>query len=247
MAWYKELFVTEDPARLHGYEESEKSRAEVSFIIEKLGLTPGMRVMDLCCGQGKHLVDFARRGFVAVGVDLSDYMLAKCRENIKEAGVGVQVFQCDMRDIEFRNEFDVVINMWTSFAYLESEEEDQKVLDAVARALKPGGWFVIETVNHDSMMRRFLERSWFENTNGDVVMSDRHYNVITGRLYCTETTICKDGRRREISHDIRLYTFTELARMLSTAGLEVTDVWGGFDGSEFTLDSKGVVIAAQRV
>lgn len=246
MAWYKELFAGEDPARLHYYEESEKSQAEVTFIIEKLGLTPGMRVMDLCCGQGKHLVDFARRGYCAVGIELSDYMLDKCRENISREGLNAHIMHSDMREIDFNAEFDVVINMWTSFGYLESEEEDQKVLDQVARALKPSGWFVLDFVNHDSMIKRFLERTWIENTNGDLVTSERHYDPVTGRLHCTEKTLYCDGAKREISHSIRLYTFTELARMLKLAGMTVGSVWGGFDGSELTMDSKHVLVAAQR-
>ncbi|MDO8588739.1 MAG: methyltransferase domain-containing protein [Armatimonadota bacterium] len=128
MAWYKRQFEDEDPHRLSWYAESETSRHEVDFIVEHLGLDPGTRILDLCCGQGRHLVELIRRGYDVVGVDLSAYMLDHCNKALEAAGVHSCLVQSDMREINFYSEFDGVINMRTSFGYLESDEEDQKVL-----------------------------------------------------------------------------------------------------------------------
>ncbi|NLN75524.1 MAG: methyltransferase domain-containing protein [Armatimonadetes bacterium] len=75
MAWYEELFAKEDPARYDIYTESEASQRQVDFIIDALDLDQGARVLDLCCGQGRHLIDLARRGYDVVGLDLSEFML----------------------------------------------------------------------------------------------------------------------------------------------------------------------------
>lgn len=246
MAWYKELFETEDPLRFDLYGESEKSRAQVDFVIEKLALQPGDRILDLCCGHGRHLLDLMKRGYEVVGVDLSEYMLAKCREAAEMEGLKPNLIQADMREINFDSEFDAVINLFTSFGYLESDDEDQKVLDAVSRALKPGGRFIMDIHNRDVFMARFLERSWSENSRGDIILEERWFDPMTGRNSAREITIHADGHRSERRNIVRFFAFTEIAKMLSQAGLKVRTVFGDWEGSEFTRTSKGMLIVSEK-
>ena len=97
MAWYKELFATEDPARFEKYIESDNSRNQVDFVIDKLALEPGAKVLDLCCGQGRHLIDLARRGYDVVGLDLSEYMLEGCKAAAAVEGINPVLVHADMR------------------------------------------------------------------------------------------------------------------------------------------------------
>ena len=246
MVWYKEMFATEDPLRSDKYGESEKSRAQVDFVIEKLALQPGARVLDLCCGQGRHLLDLMKRGYDVVGVDLSEYMLAKCREAAENEGLKPNLIQADMREISFESEFDAVVNLFTSFGYLEDDDEDQKVLDAVSRALKPGGRFIMDIHNRDAFMTRFLDRSWSENSRGDITLEDRQFDPMTGRNTAREITIFADGRRSERTNTVRFFAFTEIAKMLAQAGLKVRTVFGDWEGSEFTRTSRGMLIVAEK-
>jgi len=244
MAWYQDLFAREDPFRNYG--ESEASRAQVDFITEKTEIQPGDRVLDLCCGQGRHLLDLMRRGFDVVGVDLSDYMLGECRKTAAEAGLQPQLVRSDMREIAFENEFDAAFNVFTSFGYLESEDEDQKSLDALARALKPGGRFLVDLLNRDGLMTRFKAKDWVENDRGDLTICDRSFDALTGRIDTREVTAYADGTRAEVRHFIRLYTYNELEKMLGKAGMEVTAAWGGFDSSPFAHDSRRMIVVAHK-
>ena len=246
MAWYQEMFTEEDPLRWGMYGESESSRAQVEFVIDKLALQPGARVMDLCCGQGRHLIDLVRRGYDAVGVDLSEYQLNKCREAAAKEGIQPNLVHADMREIGFDSEFDGVINLFTSFGYLESEEEDRKVLAAVARALKPGGGFLIDCMNRDWLMKAFTERSWEETSRGDLVICERSFDSTTGRINCREIAIHADGSRSERSHSIRLYTYGELESMLSGLGLAIESAWGGFDSSPFHRQARRMIIVSRK-
>ena len=250
MAWYEDLFAGEDPARLDLYEETEHSRSQVTFVIEKLGLQPGARILDLCCGQGRHLIDMVRRGYDAVGVDLSEYMLGKCRQAAAREGIEPQLVRADMRQIRFDSEFDAVINLFVSFGYLESDEEDQKVLCAVARSLKPGGRFFVHVLNRDAVMKtweRESHRWWEENVRGEVtVYLDSILSPLTGRYDTTQVTIHADGHRTERHHSMRIYTYNELERMLGAAGLTVESVYGGYDGSELTIDSRAMIVIARK-
>lgn len=246
MAWYKEMFADEDPLRSDKYGESEKSRAQVDFVIEKLGIEPGARVLDLCCGQGRHLLDLMKRGFDVVGVDLSEYMLGKCREAAEKEGLTPNLTQADMREIVFDSEFDAAINLFTSFGYLEDDDEDQKVLDGISRALKPGGRFVMDIDNRDMVMAHFVERTWSENSMGDITLKERQFDSITGRCNSQETTIHADGRRSERGHSLRVYACTEIVKMLARSGLEVQSIWGGWDSSVFASTSHRMLIISGK-
>ena len=243
-AWYEELFLDGDSAR--AYVESDNSRAQVDFIIDKLELQPGARVMDLCCGMGRHLIELTRRGYDVVGVDLSEFMLAKLGEYAAKEGIQPTLVRSDMREIDFNSEFDAVINMATAFGYLESDEENEKVIHAVSRALKPGGRFLIDVQNRDGLMRIFRPRDWQVNEAGDVMYSDRGFDCVTGRVYATERTMRADGSRFECTHFIRLYTCNEYDAMFQRAGLRFRTVFGGFDGSELKMDSRRLIVIAEK-
>lgn len=242
MAWYKDLFAAEDPAREDRYIENEESRREVGFVIEKLGLAPGMRILDLCCGRGRHLVDLMRCGYDAVGVDLSDYMLGECQKAAERDGVIPCLIRADMREPGFDSEFDAVINIFTSFGYLGSESPEK----AAFRALKPGGKFLIDLNNRDWLMRVFQKSDWRENSDGDVTFCERCFDVISARLNARELTIYHDGRKAETSHSIRLYTYNELAAMLGKAGLQIEAVYGGFDSAIFDMNARRMIVIARK-
>jgi SAM-dependent methyltransferase len=247
MAWYEQLFGAEDPHRPGAYVENERSRQQVDFIIERLGIEPGARVLDLCCGQGRHMVDLLRRGYDVVGVDLSTYMLNHCREALKAAGVHSCLVQSDMREIDFLSEFDGIINMYTSFGYLETDAEDQKVLNKASLALKPGGRFLVDMINRDSLIRRFTERIWSENERGDILLRENSFDVVTGRVNWCELAITPDSRRAEQDISIRLYTYNEIEKMLTCAGMSVESTWGEFDGSPFSFESRRMIVVARKI
>lgn len=246
MAWYEELFANEDPARYDKYIESENSRTQVDFVIDKLALEPGAKVLDLCCGQGRHLIDLARRGYDVVGLDLSEYMLDKCKTAAAAEGIMPVLVHADMREIGFTAEFDAVINMFASFGYLETEDEDQKVLNAASLALRGGGLLLLDLHNREKLVSELRPIDWYENGYGDFILSDRDFDSITSRVNSREVTIHSDGRRSERSYSLRLYTYTELDKMLQQAGLTVHSVYGDFDSGPFHRQSRRMVVIARK-
>jgi len=248
MKWYKDLFSKEDPFRAERYSESESSRKEVDFVIEALGLNPDDKILDLCCGQGRHLIDLMRRGYDVVGVDLSEYMLSKCREAASKEGLEPQLIQADMRELPFNSEFDAIIIMWNSFGYLESDVENQKALDKISQALKPGGRLLLDhLINRDSFQKRFGgSKSWYENEAGDIFLSEPTFDSIAGRMHEREICIRANGERSESSFDLRIYTYGELEKMLDASGMMVKSVWGDRSFSEFTSESKAMEIVAVK-
>ena len=224
----------------------EKSAAEVEFLVEELGLQSGQSVLDLPCGHGRHSIEFARRGLRVVGVDLNEEPLEKAYWAAREAGVKVDLRRVDMREIEFREEFDAVFNLWTSFGYFENEAEDRLVLDRAFRALRPGGAFVLETVNLYAVLRRFEPRSRHELGDGRMLLEERSFDPFTARMTSGWTLIEPTGERVEMAFATRAYTLVELVRMLTSVGFEVDRAFGDYQGSEYAIDSRRMIVIARR-
>lgn len=224
----------------------ERTRAQVDFVLQVAELPPGAAVLDLCCGHGRHSVELARRGYRVTGLDLSMPSLALARAAAAEASVQAEFVQGDMRRIPHRAAFDLVINLFTAFGYLEDEAEDQQVLHSIAQALKPGGRLVLDTINHAWLMRHLEPRGWSQLDDGTILLEEHEFDLERGRNNVTWTFLYPDGRRHVQSHSLRVYTLAELALMLRAARLALRQVWGGFQGQPFTLDSRRMILLAEQ-
>jgi SAM-dependent methyltransferase len=150
-----------------------------------------------------------------------------------------------MRHIPYRAEFDLVINMFTAFGYLEDQGEDQRVLEAVSGALKPGGCFLLDTINHAWLMRHFERQGWQQMDDGTLLLEEREYDLWTGRSNVTWTFIHPQGRRHAQSHSLRVYTLAEFAAMLEQAGLTPRQAWGSFEGQAYAIDTHRMIVLAE--
>ena len=100
--------------------------------------------------------------------------------------------------------------------------------------------------NRDSQLGRLQPIEWHESSRGDLVLSERDFDSITGRINSREVTIHSDGRRSERSYSLRLYTYTELDRMLQTAGLQTQSTYGDFDSTPFDRHSRRMILIASK-
>jgi ubiquinone/menaquinone biosynthesis C-methylase UbiE len=172
----------------------EETARQVEGLVGLLEPTAGARVLDLACGWGRIALPLAHRGHRVTGLDLSEAFLAKGRRDARDVDLHIDFRRGDMREIPFADEFDAVIMTWTAFGVLESDEEDQKVLHAVAHALRPGGRFLIEQMSREYVVRHYQARDWSEREGGVIVFQERELNLLESRNYVRMTIIEPDGR-----------------------------------------------------
>ncbi len=247
--WYVQFFKG-DYLRIYGHAlQQDRTDLEAQFAIHALGLEPHHNVLDLCCGQGRHSLALAKTGLNVTGVDLSEEMLAIARSNADEVGLGIALQQADMRRLpdEFSGKFDAVINMFSSFGYLESEDDDQQVLHQIARCLKPGGKLLMDLLNREWVIINNEETDWHRHDDGRIVLERRQLDLRTSTNHLTYTEILPDGSRNEMSDlHMRLYSLTELTKMLAAAGLNFDYVHGGFRGEAYSVDARRMIIVATK-
>jgi len=243
--WYQ-TFFGEDYLRIYEFLTPERTEQEVEGIVKLLGLPSGKAILDLCCGHGRHSVSLAKRGYQVTGQDLSVVFLQHAQAAAEAQGVAIRWIQGDMRHVPFEDEFDAVINIFTAFGYFESEDEDQQVLHQVYKALKPGGLFLLEMMHREALIRNFAPGQIDRHADGLLVLEERDFDLFTSRTNVQVTMIYPDGQRREYRHSERIYTLTELARMLTLTGLHVQACYGGLDGSTLSLNSRRLVVVARK-
>jgi len=219
---------------------------EAGFIegsVSKNGVT-----LDLCCGTGRHSIVLRKRGWDIIGMDLSKNLLAIAKLRMKDADVRLPLVRADMRHFPFRNEvFRAIINMFTSFGYLPSENEDVKGLSEVHRTLKKNGRFLLDLSNRDHMVKNFRERDWAE-FESFYLLERRSLDMKNSKLTSQWILIQKgNGEVKEIQHEVRLYTLTRIKQLLTEAGLTIKELYGGYEKQEFNLESSRMIVLAQRI
>ncbi len=241
--WHRSFFVNSfyNPA---GELAVARARAEAAFVLKKLRLKKGAALLDLCCGPGRHAVEFARRGMTVTGLDFSAEYLREAETRAKNKKVQLRLVRGDMRRIPFRGEFDAVVNLFTSFGYFPRFSDDIRTLKGVARALKPGGFFLIDIVNGDGVRKDFIARNWHETRRSGWLLEER--SLTADGCFNEWTRIKPGGRVIRRKFFTRLYDRPRLSSALRRAGLEPLRFWGGFDGSRLRPLSLRLICLARR-
>src|SRR2546426_2835638 len=227
--WY-ERFFGDNYLDVYGHQLSaEGAEYEASFVERALALKAGESLLDLCCGPGRHALLLAQRGLRVTALDLSQPYLDAAAAEAQRRGIEIETVRADMRAPGFDGRFDAVINMFSSFGYLESEAEDAKVLRGVAAALRPGGRALFDLINREWVIGNQVADESRTGADDTVFLEHRELNLVTSRNHVTFIAVAPDGSRHDLDgHHIRLYTLTELIRMLAATGLRLKRVYGGF-------------------
>jgi D-alanine-D-alanine ligase len=220
--WWRHIFNA-NYLRTDGdvVDDPQITAVEIDAFLAMLETTPETRFLDLCCGQGRHVLELARRGFKNLtGVDRSHYLIARAKRIFRQQGFSAVLREGDARKLRFPDDsFDVVYVAGNSFGYFETIEDDIAVLREIRRLLKPGAQLLIDFTDGDYLRENFDARSW--------EWIDKHYFV------CRERSLSK-SRDRLISREVithtskgvvadqfyaeRLYNEAELRDLLSSAG-----------------------------
>jgi SAM-dependent methyltransferase len=208
---------------------------EVEFLVDALSLRPGMRVLDVGCGPGRHSLALAKRGIEVVGVDLSPDFIALARDDVP-AGTSATFEVADVRDLAYNREFDAVICLCQGGFGLLGGVDDEAVVERMARALRPDGRLACTAFSSYFVVRHLEAHDTFDPATG--VNHER------------TTLRDADGKERDFDLWTTCFTAREFRLLAERAGLTVEGVYGVTPGAyaraPVTLDRPELLLLATR-
>ena len=214
-------------------------------VIKIAGLTKGSSVLDAGCGPGRISVELAAKGLDVTGVDIIQSELDAAKDSADAEGVKLDLINCDLRSFKSQKKFDCAINLYTSFGYCDTIEEDFQILKNIADSLRDNGFFILECTSRETAILYFTDGEWFERS-GLTVLTQFSVEGAWEGLRTKWTIINRDGQRIEHEFVQRLYSAIELKRMMIRAGFNSVEIYGNYDFSPYNEHAKTMVIVAKK-
>ena len=245
--WYAEYYGPRYADSVRAMLTPERSRAEVDFIRRETGLEPPAAIADVACGEGRHALAWAERGFAVTGVDLNAEFIERARTAQRETPATTAAARFEPGDMRqpIGGPYALVEILFHSFGFF-TDDENRAVLRGWSERLVPGGWLVLDVWNRDAIVRNLQpERTW--RTADDLEVREQYaFDPLTGRSAVHYTYTYADGRCYDYDASFRLYTFTELRDLLASAEMSVIAVFGSLAGDAYTLDARRLVVFARK-
>ena len=201
--------------------DSGITKSEVEHFLSILNPSNDDKILDLCCGQGRHSLELARKGFKNIeGLDRSHSLIQKAKNSSKKEGLNIKFREGDARKLPYSaDEFNFVMILGNSFGYFETKEDDLKVLKEVFRILKPGGKILLDVTDGDFLILNFEPRSWEWIGKKEFVARERSLSSDRQKLISREViTNTEKGVIADQFYAERLYNQENLQRLLEGAG-----------------------------
>ncbi|MCC4783968.1 class I SAM-dependent methyltransferase [Vibrio splendidus] len=245
--WYSNYFekCIEDS---YWVKETEK---EVDFILNLIGESSPLKILDIGCGFGRHSIKLAEHGHDVIGVDINKSLIKNAIESSKNIS-NLEFFCTNALEMDFDFKFDLVLNLYDGgLGYLENDFENDALFSSCLKFVKKGGYHFTNLWRKEYFSKRKEEKTWQFNGNG-LTLTSLYWDEKNSRLIHGGAQIVR-GSESEIfdklskSSSYRLYEFKDLERILEENDLSIAKTFYGFDNSKSGLkDSERDIILLSR-
>lgn len=239
--WYVTAFGS-DYRRVYPHRDLASARAEVAWI---RGQGISGRVLDLCCGFGRHSLALAAAGADVYGLDLSAQLLSEARTLPGGERLAGRLVRADARLVPFADgAFDGLVNLFSSFGYF-GDDGDRRVVAEIARVLRPGGRAVLDLMNPARIRADLVPESTTERDG--VILRERRALRDGGRRVTKSVQLTlPEGAERSWREDVRMYETEEMAALLAPRDLVITAVHGAFGGAPYDERAERQILVLER-
>ena len=251
--WFETWFNSPDYLELYKHRNDNDAGKLVSLLGRNVSLPGNARVLDLACGNGRHSAVFASQGYMTTGVDLSEFLIGEANRlkssKYKKYSSNLAFERKDMRKLDYRSEFDVVTNLFSSFGYFEKESENLKVIKSISRSLVKGGYFFFDFIN-SGYLEKTLVPFDFKKLKNKYIIQSRHISggsIVKDIIIFTASAAKKTFTPARYRESIKMYTPAFLEKMFEKCGLRVKKRFGDYNGSRFDkYKSERLILIAEK-
>lgn len=214
---------------------------EVSFlknIFEKYNVK---KVLDCCCGVGRHAFRLGNYGFKVTGIDVSSNQIETARK--QNNNDNVEYYVCDARNFSLSQKYDAAICMWTTYNYFSKEKDLLDFLNTVSSHLCDRGMLVLDSKNIPILHKNRLyhRETKRDDLNLTLLIYKRVINMVQNSQYFY---FINDGQNKSFYMDeefVRFYTLDELVK-LNYLKFKLISVYGDFEGNPYNAEKSSRMI-----
>lgn len=232
--WFEEWFDTEYYHILYKNRDDSEAQLFIQALQNKLEFTPDQSILDLACGKGRHTRFLSKLGLNASGCDLSQNSIAFAQE---QSGNGIDFYVHDMRDALPKN-YDVVLNLFTSFGYFDDLSDNLKVFQSVKKSLNKSGLFVIDFMNANKVISK-LVASEVKTEEGIDFHISRKY---TGTHIIKSIDFSDGGNEFHFEEKVQAVRLADFEHLADEAGFQLKSVFGNYQLAPFDANESDRLI-----
>jgi SAM-dependent methyltransferase len=237
--WFSVWFNTPYYHLLYNNRNPEEAESFIRLLTKFLNPEPGCKALDLACGSGRHSVMLNKLGFDVLGIDLAQNSIEEARTFENEHlhfAVG------DMREVVYQDHFDYIFNLFTSFGYFGSADNDREVLLACHKQLKHGGILVLDYFNVENILP-MLPYCGSEK-RGQLTFEIA--KELVGKQIVKKIDFMSEGKTCHYEERVTAYSKHDLESMFIRCGFEIETTFGNYSLEPFHKKSDRVIIIASK-
>jgi ubiquinone/menaquinone biosynthesis C-methylase UbiE len=241
--WFKDWFETQEYQSVYQHRNERDAEDLVTLILTNIILNHSAKVLDMACGTGRHSILFAKKGFNVTAVDLSKNMLSVARSKAQSENLNINFVQADLRYFAYTVKFELIVNLFTSFGYFESDIENFHILKSAYLHLNESGYFVLDFFNKHFIENNLVLESIDKIGSGEIIQRRK----IEGQRIIKDILIKNNGHSKMFRESVRMYDPEELSSELTRIGFAIEKTFGDFHGSKFDKTySKRIILFARK-
>jgi 2-polyprenyl-3-methyl-5-hydroxy-6-metoxy-1,4-benzoquinol methylase len=240
--WFINWFDSEYYHLLYNNRNEAEAESFIEQFVEYLKVPEQSKVLDVACGKGRHSKTLARLGFDVTGIDLSANSISAAKK-FETDTLHFDVW--DMRKTYRESYFDVTMNLFSSFGYLPTDEDNLIALKAIASNLKPDGKLVLDYLNAEAIIKEMKPREIIQR--GEIQFHIQK-KIENGFIKKTIEFIDENGTAHEYTEQLRIIKPETFAGLFQSSGLKIDKVFGSYALEDFSSGkSLRQIIVATKI
>ncbi len=206
------------------YKNRNVAEAEffINNLLEHLGEVTNKTALDLACGKGRHSIYLNSKGLNTIGIDISPQSIAFAKQFESST---LHFFVHDMRFPLQNHKFDYVFNLFTSFGYFETENENLDCLKSIKNMLNPDGLLVIDFMNTTKVINNLVAN---ETKNIEGISFELSRKIIDGKII-KDIKFNSQEKDFHFQEKVSALTFQIFLSMFVKADLEYITCFGNYN------------------
>lgn len=239
MAWFKDWFNSPYYHLLYSNRNENEANNFIKKIHDELNLN-SLKIIDLACGKGRHSFTLNQLGHDVTGIDLSveSIKMAKLKENET-----LKFAVHDMRMPYSDNEFDLAVNLFTSFGYFENKNDNLMTLNSVYSVLKQNGLFLQDYFNANSVIKNIIPKQTIEiNKIQFLISKEIKDNTLIKTIEIQDKSITEKYQEK-----VDLLSEENFMELYNKSNLKIIKTWGDYQLNPFDIEtSERLILLSQK-